>query len=724
MTKTRAAQIRHFCSTTAVALLAVGGAPAAIAADAERVDLEEIIVTVQRRAERAVDVPIAMASASASDLEAAGVVGLFDLSTVMPGVRIDHYGAYSQPTIRGIGTQDVQGPGANANVAIYVDGFYMPSQAGNIFEFANIERVDVLKGPQGTLFGQNATGGAIVITTAEPSFSPTGKVSLGIGSFDDLHGNFYGSTGVSDNLAVDLSLYYRESDNYFDDVSTGEPTAPIENKAVRSKLLYRLNENSKLVLTLEYTDINDATGLAENTVDPIAAFYHDAFGVPMIATLEPHKTSLNWQSRANPETYSAGLKGVFDLGAVTLTSLTQYRDQDVDIRADLDGTTIRYWQVEYQEQEETFTQEFDVEGNGDGRLDWVAGVFYYHDVGALRNNAFHDFFNTGTNESWLYSDVEVTTESLAGFADGTYALTDRLWLTAGVRYTSEEKSLESQGLLAPFVTFSDSTRWNKFTPRAALRYGISDHSSVYGSFGQGFMSGNYSYTTVGPQEPVDPEEITQYEIGYKFARGGWSIDAAAYFSDYQDLQVFRFADDCGCYRVDNAPKAESYGAELGIRAPMTDELTVNGGVAYNHARYKDYVGAGLTGGPVIPPNYGFATVPTSFADGEMIRAPEWTANLGFDWSKLTGAGKLGLSGNYFYTSEVPLMPANQRSQDAYGLLSLRTSWTSPGDSWTLSVYGNNVTDETYLIFSGAGFLGNNRIHGAPASWGAQIDFRF
>jgi iron complex outermembrane recepter protein len=686
--------------------------------------LEEVVVTVQRRADRLIDVPIAVASASAAELADAGVVGLFDLNTVMPGVRIDHYGAYSQPTIRGVGTQDVQGPGANANVAIYVDGFYMPSQAGNIFEFANIERVDVLKGPQGTLFGQNATGGAFVITTADPSFEPAGKISAGVGSFNEVRGNLYASAGLTETLAADISLYYRDSDSYFDNISTGEPTAPIQNRAVRSKILWTPSDAARLVLTLEYTDINDATGLAENTINPIAAFYHDVFGVPMVATTEPYKTSLNAPAKANPVTYSAGLKGVFDLGGMTLTSLTQYRDQDADIVADLDGTTVRYWQLEYDEQEETFTQEFNLNGSGEGRLDWVAGLFYYNDVGTLLNNAFNDFFNTGTNTSWLYSDVEVKTESAAVFLDGTYQLTDNLWLTAGGRYTSEEKTLDSQGLLAPFVQFTDSTRWDEFTPRLALRYGLTPNSNVYASFGKGFMSGNYSYTTVGPQKPVDPERITQYEIGYKFAQGGWSFDTSAYFSDYRDLQVFRFADDCGCYRVDNAPKAESYGAEARLVAPAGDNLTINTGIAYNHARYKDYIGAGLTGGAVIPPIYGFATAPTSFADGEMIRAPEWTANLGLNYTVPTTIGTLGLAGNYYYSSEVPLMPANQRSQDAYGLLSLSARWTSPSDAWSVSVYGNNVTDEEYLIFSAAGFLGNNQIYGAPATWGAQAEFRF
>ena len=708
----------------AVALPSIAAAQSTEANTAP-VRLEEVLVTVQKRADRLLDVPISVSSITAEELEQGAVVGLFDLSTIMPGVRIDHYGAYAQPTVRGIGTQDVQGPGANANVAIYVDGYYLPSQAGNIFEFANVSRVEVLKGPQGTLFGQNATGGAIVITTPDPSFESTGLLSVGAGSFEDQHAKFYGSTGIGDRVAVDLSVYYRESDSYFDNISTGEPTAPIENTAVRSKVLFQPSDATKFVLTLEYTDINDATGLAENTINPIAAFYHDAFGVPMEATLEPYKTSLNAQSRANPVTRMGGLTGTLELGeGLVLTSLTQYRDQDASIRGDLDGTTIQFWQIEFDETETTFTQEFNLSRSGAGKLDWVTGLFYYADDGALLFRAYNDYFNTGIQTNALSSYVEVDTESVAAFADGTYQVADNFWLTAGLRYTSEEKSIDSEGLIAPFPEFSGSERWDEFTPRIAARWSLSSNANVYASITQGFMSGNYAYTTVGPQEPVDPENATQYEIGYKFANGSLAFDTAAYYIDYEDLQVFRFADDCGCFRLDSAPKAEVYGLEARLTAPVGERLTLNAGVAFTHARYAEYNGSGVTGNPVIPPIYGYEQLPTDFDGGEMIRAPDFSGNLGFNYVVPSTAGTWGFSGNYFYTSRVPLMPAEQRSQDPYGLLSLRGSWTDPSGSWTMSVYGNNVTDEEYQIFSAAFFLGNNYILGAPASWGAQLDYRF
>jgi iron complex outermembrane receptor protein len=670
------------------------------------------------------DVPISIASVSAEDLERSAIVGLFDLSTVMPAVRIDHYGAYAQPTVRGVGTQDVQGPGANANVAIYVDGFYLPSQAGNIFEFANVSRLDVLKGPQGTLFGQNATGGALVITTPDPSFQPTATFSIGAGSFSEERAKAYASMGFGDKVAADISVYYRSSDNYFDDVHTGKPTSPISNTAVRSKVMFVPSEATKITLMLEYTDIDDATGLSENTLYPIAAFYHDTFGVPMDHTLEPYKTSLNAQSRANPVTYVGGLTAAFDLGSVELVSRTQYRDQDASIRGDLDGTSVQYWQVEYDETEETFTQEFNLTRSGEGSLDWVTGLFYYHDKGQLRNNAYQDFFNSGTRTSWLYSDVEVTTKSIAVFGDGTWHTTDALALTAGLRYTSEEKEIDSEGLLTPFPVYSDSERWDKVTPRVAALYSLSDHANVYGSISQGFMSGNYSYTTVGPQEPVEPEEATQYEVGYKYASGGWSFNTAAFFTNYENLQVFRFASDCGCYRLDSAPKAEIYGADARLTAPVTAHLTLNAGLAYTHARYVEYNGSGLTGNPVIPPDYGLESVPTDFDGGEMIRAPDWVGNVGFNYLYPSSRGSWNVSGNYFHTSRVPLSPGGQLSQDAYGLLSLRGAWTAPNDAWTVSIYGNNVTDEKYNAFSAGGFLGNNYILGQPASWGAQLEYRF
>jgi iron complex outermembrane receptor protein len=683
----------------------------------------EIIVNAQRRPEPLVEVPIAITSTSTEDLIDAVVFGLMDLATIVPGMRVDHYGAYSQPTIRGVGTQDVTGPGASANAAIYVDGFYMPSQAGNIFEFANIERVDVLKGPQGTLFGQNATGGAIMVATPEPSFTPLGYVRMSGGSFNDFRGSIYGTTGLSKTLAMDWSLYYRDSDNYLDDIATGEPTAPIAHRVARSKLLYKPSDATKLILTLEYSDLNDPTGLGEVTGNPIAQFYHDVYSVPIMTTLERGKTSLNREVFANPVTSSASLKGVFDLGSVTMTSLTQYRDQETDVSADLDGTTIQYWHVDYTELEDLFTQEFNFTGTS-GRLDWTGGLYYLYDQGALTNNAWRDFFNTGTRTNWLYSDVQVTTNSIAAYLDAKYELTDSFWLTVGGRYTSEEKALESQGLLPPYVAFEDSTRWDEFTPRVVLRYAPSEYSSVYGSFSQGFMSGNYTYTTVGPQEPVDPEKITQYEVGYKTSAGSWSFDTAGFFSDYQDLQVYVYDDTCACYHLDNAPKAEIYGWEGQLATRVSRNLTLNAGVAYTHARYKEYIGQGITGAPFIPPKYGYAVAPADFSGRQMLRTPEWTGNLALAWDRPVSFGRLAFSGNYYYTSDIPLSPGGELVQDAYGLLSLRAGWTSSDYGFSVSVYGNNILDEEYLIFSAAGFIGNNHIYGPPASWGVQIEFRY
>jgi iron complex outermembrane receptor protein len=524
-------------------------------------------------------------------------------------------------------------------------------------------------------------------------------------------------------VALDWSFYSRSGDNYFDDVARNEPTAPIHNHAARTKLLFKPSDKTKFILTLEYTDINDPTGLAQVTRNPIAQFYNDVFGVPITTTLEEHKNSFNFEVMANPVTSTASLKGVFELGDVTLKSLTQYRDQESDVRADLDGTTVQYWHVEYTETEETFTQEFNLSGTK-GKLDWTAGLFYYDDTGFLTNNAYNDFFNTGTRTQWLYSDAEVTTESIGVYADGVWELSESFWLTLGGRFTSEEKSLESQGLLPPFVAFDDSTTWDEFTPRVVLRHAPSESSSVYASFSQGFMSGNYTYITVGPQEPVEPEEITQYEVGYKVAGDGWSFDTAAFFSDYENLQVFVFDPASGLFILDNAPKAESYGWEGRLAKSITRDFSVTLNAAYTHARYKEYVGQGIPGTPFIPPNYGFANAPTDFSGRQMLRTPEWTANAAFSYNPMVGFGRLNFSGNYYHTSDIPLSPGGELTQDSYGLASLRAGWTSKSGSYSVSVFGKNLFDESYLIFSAAGFLGNNFIYGPPARYGVQFDFRY
>src|SRR3984893_4008946 len=274
----------------------------------EPTTLDEVIVTAQKRSERLVDVPISVAVVSAAQLDNAALEGLQDLDKVAVDTKINRVGVYFQPSIRGITTR-VVGVGQENNVAVYVDGFYQPSQVGINTDFDNIKSVQVLKGPQGTLFGRNATGGAILIDTFDPSFTPTGKASLSYGRFNEVIAQGYFSNGLTDHLAFDVSAHWKTSDGYIKDIA-GFNTDPVQDKSIRSKLLFAPNDKLRLTGTLEYAKVQDAAALALTYFDRQLALLIDP--ATPIATA-PNRTSVNFGPISYTDTTTGAVKTEYDV---------------------------------------------------------------------------------------------------------------------------------------------------------------------------------------------------------------------------------------------------------------------------------------------------------------------------------------------------------------------------------------------------------------------------
>lgn len=688
-----------------------------IAAQAQTVETVTVVAATQ-------EPTLSTTGFTSAKLHEDGVNGLFDLGQAVPGLRVDRYGGSTQATIRGLGVQNILGPGVNSDVAIYVDGFYQSDLNSGIFDFADVARIDVLKGPQGTQFGQNATAGAILLTTADPDFGSHGFVSASYGAFNDHRVQGYGTTALSREFAADLSVAYRASDNYFTDITTGKPSAPIENLSVRSKLLFQPSAGTRLVLSLRYSDMRDPGGLAYVVHQPIAAFYHDAFGVPMTTTETPYKTSLGRRIGDDSKTWSATLAGDFDLDWAKLTTRTQFRKERAGIQSDLDGTTINYWNVDYLSRDQTLSQEFDFAGTQTGPLQWQAGFYYSNDLGLLMDNIRQDIFNTGAPTSLFHNSIRVATDSIGLFGSVTYALADDWQLTAGGRFTHDRKSLSSMTLNPPFIPGTGNNSWDAFTPRLALRHVLDADTSVYASASRGFKSGSFDFLGVGPQTAAKPTWVTQYEAGYKHDSDGWSLDAATYLSDYRDLNVYTYSAACGCFRFSNARKAQAYGVEASSHVTLDENIDLSGAVAWTHARYQDFTGENPTGAPYIPPRYGYQTGPTDFAGDSMIRSPDWTGNVGLDWHKPTDIGQWSAGAHLALTSRVPFTPDRKLSQAGYALLNLNLGWKAPDGQWSLAASGQNITGKRYQTFSAEGLLGNSILYGAPATWSLQATRSF
>ncbi|WP_240725252.1 TonB-dependent receptor [Mangrovimicrobium sediminis] len=703
--------------------------------------IEEVMVTAQRRTERLEEVPMAITVVSGSQMERAGMRNIEDIGKVAAGVQVNRGGAFSQPAIRGISTLTL-GNGLENNVAVYIDGVYQPDAVAINAELANIKSVQVLKGPQGTLYGRNATGGAIVIETLAPSQEFEGSVKATYGRFDDKRLQGYISGPLGDKLGFSLAGNWRESDGYIEDVgddstASGDDfdAAPLESSALRGKLHFAATDDLDLTLGYNYVKHLDARGLA--------------YRVPKYAILPGgatarDKVSLNLESDNTMEMQEASLGINWQTGIGTLTSTTAYAKREAISNFDFDGTKIDIVRSVGEDiAEYTLQQSLNLNIDAIDRWNINIGGMYYDDR-----------FRTRDIESWQYFILQYTydlgtdAEALAAYVDASWEFVDDWFLTLGVRYSEEERRgfysvTNYTGVAIPPADKDQD--YDATTPRAVLRYQLSDYSSVYASYTTGFRSGVF-YTGTQPDpalyNSVDQEEITAYEVGFKTAQPFYRFSAAAYYYDYQDLQVgLTVPNPIGngvIQQIFNAPEAEVYGAEAEIDLSLTDALNLRAGIAYVHGRYTDFddvTGVGLDAATQtnISPQY------QDWSDQEMARAPEWTANLGLDYSLPLAGGELVLAGNVNYTDAYvvqnlslfgPLAGnaggANEQRyrQDSFTLVNARADWTSPGGRYTLGVYGENLTDERYFLTTSGSSLGDYNQYAWPLTYGVSVGYNF
>ncbi len=692
--------------------------------------LEEVVVTAQKRDESLTNVSASIVAFKSEQLEALGIRSVADLAKVVPGMRIDFSGGFMQPTVRGIGSA-IAGTGMSANVATYVDGYYSPTQLTTDSLFLNLKSVNVLKGPQGTLFGRNATGGAILMSLRDPTTTPTLEVKLSEGRFNKREAALYGSTGFSEHLAVDASVVYAASDGFTDNVVTGQKGVDgYDNWSARISALWKPTDAMSFKFAYQHSAVKDGRPYAFNViVNPLSG--RPAAIADTLGSIVP--TERGQSANGSPTLLRTNVNGVyltstFDLGFATLTSYTQYRKESVENQYDGDASPLPLQGLLFVDDNKTFTEELNLHGAGD-RLDYVLGAFF------MRERETQDPFTLTVaqlipvfGENVPYYATSSNIRAWAAFADATYKLTDKWFLIGGVRYSDErsEASYTLQTLGALFapgalansgVPFNNS--WTNFTPRAGVRYNLTDKSNVYLTFSQGFKAGlltpNAFITT-----PLEPEKVSAGELGYKYGGPRNRFEAAIYYYDYKNLQVANYVNGSAIYQ--NAAAAKIYGADVSSTSLLTDDLTLNIGVAYTHARYSDYPNASAWSLSNIGLSSQFA-IPNA-KDFQMQRAPDWTGNLGLVYAIPLAGGKLSLSGDYYYTSRFPFDNAQVFYQEAYGLLGLRAAWTDASKRREFAIFGTNVLDKKYNSSLLPGIPAIERNYGEPAVVGGSVAFKF
>lgn len=712
----------------------------------------DIIVTAQRRAERLEDVPVAITAVSGASLERSGVRQLYSIGQVAAGVQVNRGGSFTQPAVRGVSTLTL-GFGFENNVAVYVDGFYQPDAISINVDLVNLGSIQVLKGPQGTLYGRNATGGAIVIDTLAPSDVFTANGEIGYARFDDKRAKAYVSGPIAEGVAFSLAGSIRNSDSYIRDIGADPNSSaddfnstPIRNRSLRAKLEFKPTSDLTATLGFNFVQSGDSRGAAYTYIA-----HHVYAGVTPKPANRPGLTSLNGRPDTSARMYEATGKIIWNTAIGTLSSYTSYGRRHSNSVFDIDGTKLN---PSYSDSrgiyQDTFQQSFDYAINAIDRLDLVVGLSYYNDRLNTRDAKRYQGAQPPGPPDGI-QNIRLSSDALAAYVDATLQVTDKLFLTGGVRYSDERRTFqyrEDPGFPGA-ITFLPRPRvtanFASATPRAVLRYELGDRTNVYASYTQGFRSGVYNPAVVAnPVEaaiPARPEKITAYEIGFKTASSTLRFDTAAYYYDYKDLQVAVTATGPTRQILFNAPKAEIYGAEGQLSYTPTEDLQFRAGVAYVHARYRDFydsAGNPVAFGTGLNAATGFNTTQRQdWSNTQMARAPTWTGNAGIDYTTDFAGGRLNGTINASYTSSYvvtnaslygPLDPTRARKQryrqGAYGVVNLGVNWTDGSGHYTVGVYADNLTDTKYaLTYSGSG-LGDYKQYADPLVYGVRLGFKY
>lgn len=727
--------------------------------------LQEVVVTAQRREENMVDVPITIAAIDAQQLATANVQDLSDIAELTPSLRFDMQTGFYQPSIRGIGT-GVTTSGGGSNVGIYIDGFYSPNPEAADFQLLNVSGIQVLKGPQGTLFGHNTTGGAILVTTAEPSTETHAEAKASYGSFNAQKFQGYATTGLGGGLAADVEAIFSKGNGFITNITdNNDHVGAYENWTVRTGLKYQIGDKVSVLLRYTHEREDDPTSelINSNTDTSINPTTGKPFGVETLAvpgfyTTNPNQVADDLPSyvRSNNDIVQLTIKA--DLGFADLTSYSQWRQEDTDQSENLDQTALPIFQLGLPIFDSTYSQEFLLASKPGTPLQWTTGFFAFSNRDQYITT-IDTYVNTpiaqipdpccliGPGNRVPLGGSSTTTQSYAYYLDASYELLpNKLYFTAGVRLSHDDVE-DAYWDTTVFRTrnYVPSIDSNKVTPRAVIRYKPTDRSSVYASFSEGYKA---RIIDVGGScqdsfdnfkcNPIQPEEVLAYEVGYKFETHGFSTEVAAFDYEYKNLQISEYLGNAQAYIV-NAAQSRIYGLEDELHYNFEDHVQVNGGVSYTHARYTTF-GNAAVGAPVyascpIP----FTTPPAGCAagafyvntgtilhDATMQHTPAWTANLGPRYTTgMTDSGEYSVSGNVYYTSRFYFSPSGTEfAQPSYTTLGVRAQWDDPSKHYMVALLGDNVTNVRYRTQVQYNGLGIGASWDAPATVAIELGAKF
>lgn len=710
--------------------------------------LEEVVVTARKREERLQDTPVAVTAFTGAILDNLSATQLITIGDYTPNLEFNmgEGGSSSQANvyIRGVGQSDFL-ISSDPGVGMYVDGVYLARTLGGILDLLDIERVEVLRGPQGTLFGKNTIGGAINIVTSAPEDEASGTLNVTTGSYDRLDiGGTANVPLIEDSLFLRLSGNANNRDGYGKRLTDGVKTGDINSRTGRAKLRWLANDEVEVNFSVDGTlkreeSLPSSLVRVEPLSSGILSLYNALVagpaGTPIDESLmldNPYNNYAGIDSLNDLDVWGTSLTVDWDLSdTLRAKSITAYRDMEVSFTIDVDTSPLAYADVRRDNKQDQFSQEFQLSGESlDNRLQWIAGLYYFTESGEELNTqqVFDGLFPIIGLDASITSLYEAETDSYAAFFQGTYDITHALRVTAGMRYTYEEKegNIFGQRPLSGEITadVGKSDDWSSVSPKVGIDYHFRDDFMVFANISRGFKSGGFNGRADNAAElqPYDPEHVWVYEAGVKYR--GWDdrlqLNATAFFNDYSDIQLGSVIPDPSdpsgtslVVAIQNAGEAETSGLELEMQLHPADNLDMHLEVGYIDAEF-------------VKLNPGVTAVSLSH---KFVDVPRWNVSGGIRYGWSLQNGRLSVRADASYKSEVYRNETNSPEllQEGYTLVSARISYTPNSEAWEAALFGTNITDEEY-IHRGIGLadaLGISTANwGRPSEWGLSLKFNF
>ncbi|QIB65299.1 TonB-dependent receptor [Kineobactrum salinum] len=678
--------------------------------------IEEVVVTAQKRLESIQDIPVAASAFTAAGLRERGLADPQDLSRATP--NLDIFSAFGETapkvTIRGIGSSSFN-QNTESTAVIYLDEFPLNPTPAKLPQFFDLERVEILRGPQGTLYGKNTTGGAINLITRRPSGATGGHLTLTAGKYGQLDAEGAFETALAGDWSLRVAGRSQHRDGYGTNLANGEDIYDKEALAARVGLLYEGAQLTSYLKAWVHKSGADGYYIKTRQTDfagnPAPA--NPITGAVTVAPDDPYRGAWN---EAHNEVENRGLNANidYDLGAHTLSLVTGYLESDNHNDTDCDGTDSELCRIDYVLEAEEFSAELRLASNLDGPFNYIAGLSYFREQLDIDN-----FYNLIFGTAQFTQAGEQTATAAAIFADGSYQLSDRLELLGGIRWTRDEKEIRFAGhtvAASPFL-IDDSETWTEPGYRAGLSWSAAEDATLYATYSHGYRSGAYDTGLISDPTAqgvaTDPEFVDNYELGLKsfWLDRRLQLNAALFYMEFTDQQLLVVRPGSLCCSQDNAGESEIRGLELEGQWLATQALTIGYAATWLDAEYTQWDKDGR-----------------DLAGQALPNAPEYQLSLSPEYAVPAWEGEVFVAVDYSYVGETRVGNDFDRLerdiQGSHSLVDARLGYR--GETYDLLLWGKNLGDKAilrdYLDLSSFGFV--QTLYGEPRSYGITLNYRF